>query len=152
MKSRWQRLLATCRQLETLAHKQLRGVEPTKDEGRFIVGYGEMLGGIMFYDGNSYHVPRDDAPRIATVFNQPGGPCLLAGVGRPREIRVLYPWLGEEMECRGAVMPYHEFRSPTRLTDSEWKQRLDGRNAPPPPAWIRPILPSKPAAPVPHRE
>ena len=117
----------------------LRGVEPAKDEVEFIQSYGEKLGTVMLYDGNSWEVPRDDAPRITSVFNQPGKGFLLAGVGRAREIRVLYPWKGREIECHGAVMPYLEMRSDRHLSDAEWKAVLDGKDCPNTPEWLQPV-------------
>lgn len=140
---RWLRLVDICRQLETLAHKQLRGVEPAKDEVKFIQTYGERLAQVMLYDGNSWESPKDDAPRITAVFNQPGQGFLLAGIGRPREIRVLYPWKGQELECRGAVMPFLEMRSELHLTDSEWRDILDGSNRPQTPEWLQPVTTGK---------
>jgi hypothetical protein len=140
LKSRWKQLLEVCHELESLAHKQLRGIDQTEEEKKFIDSYGGILGGIMFYDGDSFFLPRDDAPRITTVFNRPGGKCMLAGVGRPREIRVLYPWKGQEIECRGAVMPYHEFLSDQHLTDKEWLQCLDGKVSPELPKWLKPVI------------
>jgi hypothetical protein len=136
---RWLALIEICHQLETLAYKQLRGVEPAKDEVKFIQSYGEKLGRVMLYDGNSWEAPRDDAPRITAVFNQPGRGFLLAGVGRAREIRVLYPWKGREIECHGTVMPYLEMRADRHLTDAEWKTVLDGRECPKIPAWLQPV-------------
>lgn len=136
---RWAQLIDICRQLETLAHKQLRGVEPAADEVEFIQSYGGLLGGVMFYDSNSWAAPLDDAPRITSVFNQPGQGFLLAGIGRPREIRVLYPWKGREIECHGAVMPFHEMRSDRHLTDAEWLETLNGKDAPQSPQWLKPI-------------
>jgi hypothetical protein len=140
---RWQELLAICHQLETLAHKQLRGAEPAKDEVEFIKSYGERLGGVMLYDGNSWELPRDDAPRITSVFNRPGHGFLLAGIGRPREIRVLYPWKGKEIECHGAVMPFYEMRSDRHLTDAEWQETLKGNERPQTPEWLKPITTEK---------
>ena len=140
LRERWLDLLRTCQQLETLAHRQLRGLEPTKDEARFITGYGARLGGIMLYEGNSYHHPRDDAPRVATVFTRPGEKCLLAGTGRPREIRVLYPWKGQEINCRGAILTFHEMQAEQRMTDAEWMKLLDSNSGPADPAWLSPIV------------
>jgi hypothetical protein len=140
LRERWLNLLGVCQQLETLAHRQLRGVEPTDQEKSFIVSYGERLGGIMFYDGNSYHIPRDDAPRVASVFHQPGGKWLLAGTGRPREIRVLYPWKGEEVNCRGAVLTFHEMTVDEKMTDTEWLKALDAETPPALPPWLQPLL------------
>jgi hypothetical protein len=136
---RWAQLLDICDQLETLAHKQLRGVEPAADEVEFILSYGQLLGGVMLYESNSWQAPRDDAPRITSVFNRPGEGFLLAGIGRPREIRVLYPWKGKEIECHGAVMPFHEMRSDRHLTDAEWLEKLNGKDAPQSPQWFKPI-------------
>ena len=104
----------------------------------------------MFYDGNSYHIPRDDAPRAASVFHRAGGEFLIAGTGRPREIRVLYPWQGKEVLCRGAVLPFHTAMSPAHVTDSEWRARLDSPKPPAAEAWLRPVL--SPDAPAKHGE
>lgn len=144
---RWMELVAICHQLETLAHKQLRGVEPAKDEAEFIKSFGQKLAGILLYNGNSWLTPRDNAQRVAAVFNQPAEGFLLAGVGRPQQIRVLYPWKGREIECIGAVMPFREMRSPQHLSDEEWKATLDGPSKPPAPAWLKPIMTS-PSQPV----
>jgi hypothetical protein len=141
--SRWHELIGICHQLETLAHKQLRGVEPAEDEVGFIKSYGQRLGRVMLYDGNSWQDPRDDAPRITAVFNQPGHGFLLAGVGRAREIRVLYPWKGREIECHGAVMPFLEMHSDRHLTDAEWITILDGNERPQTPDWLKPVTSQK---------
>jgi len=139
----WRRLATICRKLEALAHKQLRGVPFTDRENGFIKGYGEELAGIMLYGGNSYLTPRDDAPRIADVYYNPNvGQYLEVGIGRPRALYVLYPHRGREVLCRGAVMPYYEFRHPSRLTDREWKARLDAPDRPSIPEWVKPIVAS----------
>lgn len=96
----------------------------------------------MFNEGNSYQVPRDDAPRIADVFVNPNlpRPYLHAAVGRPRALYVLYPdETGREVLCRGAVLTYHELAEAERLTDQAWRERLDA--APPElPDWYQPIV------------
>ncbi len=39
------------------------------------------------------------------------------------------------------VLSYYKEWTPTkRLTDAEWKQKLDSPAAPPPPDWLAPIL------------
>lgn len=136
---RWVDLMAICHDLETLAHKQLRGVAPENDEVNFIRSYGEKLANVMFYGGNSWLAPKDDAPRVTAVFNQPGEGFLMAGIGKPQEIRVLYPWKGREIECFGAVMPFREMRSSTNLTDVEWKNLLQSPSKPETPAWLKPV-------------
>ena len=141
---RWLDLLGICHELETLGHKQLRGIELADDEVEFIKTYASRLGRVMLYTADSWMSPKDDAPRITSVFNRPGEGFLLAGIGRPREIRVLYPWKGKEIECRGAVMPFLEMRSERHLTDVEFKALLDTPERPRSPEWLRPISSEKP--------
>ena len=137
----WRRFGDTCRRLEALAHKQLRGVPFSGDEDRFLKDYGTLLAGIMLYGGNSYLTPRDDAPRAVDVFYNPNAAkCLEVGVGRPRALYVLYPVKGREVLAKGAVMPYYEFPHATRLTDAEWKTLLDSDKRPDLPAWVKPIV------------
>jgi len=137
----WDTLEEICRRLESLAHKQLRGQAFDQDDERFIRAYGCRIAGVMLYGGNSYLVPRDDAPRAIDVHYDPNqGRYLEVGVGRPRALYVLYPHKGGEVLCRGAVMPYYEFHHGERLTDSAWKALLDGGDRPDIPEWVRPIV------------
>ena len=146
---RWHELERTCHTLEVLAHKQLRGVPFDERESKFLREYGPHLGWLMFYEGNSWESPRDDAPRVVDVFSARDG-YLHVGVARPSAIYVRYPWQGRDVICRGAVLPYREFVNATRLTDQEWLERLTSDSAPPAPQWLSPILGSagtKPPAP-----
>jgi hypothetical protein len=138
----WSSLEEIARRLEVLAHKGLRGVAWSEDERRFLQEeYGPALGRIELYGGNLYLTPRDDAPRAADVFWNPNeGKHLVAAIGRPRAMYVLHPWKGKVVLCIGAVLPYHEFTSGSRLTDGEWKAILDGKERPAPPSWVEPIL------------
>ena len=139
----WRRLHEVCRRLEALAHKQLRRVPFTDEENAFIKGYGATLAGIMLYGGNAYLTPNDDAPRVIDVFSNPNTRQVLeVGVARARAIYVLYPHDGAELLCKGAVMPYYEFRHAKRLTDAEWKRLLDSTDRPDAPAWLKPIIAS----------
>jgi hypothetical protein len=141
IKPLWRELGALCRRLEALSHKQLRGVPFNAEENRFLENYGRGLAAVMLYGGNAYLTPTDDAPRVADVFSNPNeGHCLLVGIARPRAIYVLYPCKDGEVLCRGAVLPYYEFRHPERLTDAQWKGLLDSKDRPPLPAWLRPIV------------
>ncbi len=138
----WNELQKVCRTLETLSHKQLRKVAFKESEAQFITDLGTTLGRIAFHNGPASAFPKDNAPRIATIHSVRGladRPYLHVGVGRPREILVLYPWKGKEVLCRGAVMPYYEFRSASRLTDLEWKAVLDSDGAPALPGWTEPL-------------
>ena len=103
----------------------------------------------MFYEGNSYLSPDDDAPRVVDVYSNPNflprrpgktlHHYLEAGIARPRKMYVLYPWEGQELLCVGAVLPYYEFTSTERLTDAQWLEMLDSDGRPPVPEWARAI-------------
>jgi len=136
LRAMWERFILVTLRLKFLARKQLRNVPPRREELRFIEDYGETLAGLMFYGGNSWLTPRDDAPRVVDVFHDPNrGKRLHVGIGRPRPLFVLYPWRGREVLCIGGVLPYYEFEAAEPLTDVEWKALLDSENAPKPPAW-----------------
>ena len=139
---RWQSLLVLSRQLETIVVKQLDETELSNADRFVIIEFGEKLAHTMGYFASSYHFARDDAPRWAEVAHIPDADQSLGvGTGRAQTIHVLYPWHGEELLCVGAVLPYFEEWAPTkRLTDDEWKQKLDSPAAPPPPTWIQPLL------------
>ena len=140
-RDRWDALAGLTRKLETLVQKQLRQKPWTQDEEDFFRAYGARLGHIMGYENDSYESPQDDAPRWAEVHrNLPQDSSLAACVGRPRIIYVLYPWNGMEVLCQGSVMPYYEYHSRERLTDTEWKQLLDSPQAPAQPDWLQPYL------------
>jgi hypothetical protein len=137
----WLRLALLCRRLEALSYKELRGQAlSTEDEG-LLMSFGEKLAGIMLYDGNSYLVPNDDAPRVADILTNPNeGRHLHVGVGRPRALYVLYPYDGREVVCRGAVLPYFELIESSRMNDAEWRKRLDSTSPPTAPTWLTPII------------
>ena len=139
MANRWQGLAQLCSQAQSIAHRQLRKIPLTAEQSAWIESFGILLATAMFYDGNSYEAPRDDAPRVVDVFSGPEG-HLHAAIGRPRILYVLYPWEGREQLCVGAVLPYFDFKhGPDRLTDAAWMGLLKSA-APPAPAWVKPIL------------
>ena len=45
--------------------------EQLRHYNAFLKDYGSWLAGVMLYGGNSYEVPRDDAPCIADVYQNP---------------------------------------------------------------------------------
>ncbi len=80
-------------------------------------------------------------PHAVDVYsNLEAGGYFHIGIARPREFLVLYPYQGREILCRGAVMPYYEFISTTRMTDAEWQKRLDSDERPENPDWLKPIF------------
>ena len=135
----WNSLSKLSHRLEVLAHKQLRQVPFNRDEDKFFLDYGTSLAGVMFYGGNSYSSPMDDAMRVVDVYSN-RGQHLHIGIARPRVMWVLYPTANGEVLCRGAVVPYAEFASASRLTDGEWKSLLDSPKRPGVPAWARPVI------------
>lgn len=138
---RWQGLQELTARLEAMVQKQLRGAEWDNDDAKILKDYQESLGEIMGYFSSASHAPEDDAPRWTTVYQDPvANRNLAVAIGRPRALYVLYPWKGQQILCRGAVMPYYEYPSEERLTDSEWKALLDSEMAPKQPAWLQPIL------------
>jgi hypothetical protein len=137
----WQLLGYICRRLEVLAHKQLRGVAFNKSEELFLTDFGERLATVMLYGGDSYRSPHNDTPLIVDVYSNPRvGGHLHVGVARPRELLVLYPQKDGEVLCRGAVLSYYEFVSTKRLTDVEWRKRLDSDERPHNPDWLMPFI------------
>jgi hypothetical protein len=137
----WHRLGNVAGGLEKLSEKELTAspfkyASFSKDDRDFILAYGSLLAPSLFHRGNPSEVLRDDAPRIADVCYNPGiGKYLEVGVGRPQIIYLLYPTTDGEIFCRGTVMPFYEFRSETRLDDTEWRNRINARKTPPPPDW-----------------
>jgi hypothetical protein len=140
--SLWKDLSQKCRDLERMSRKQLRGLPFNDKENQWLKDYGKALARLMLHDGDTHINPRDTMPRIADIFSNPTRRRghLLVGVGRPRILYVLYPYKGKEILCRGAVLPYYEFRHPGRLTDARWKSLLDSKKPPELPAWVRPIV------------
>lgn len=137
----WERLEKASRKLEVISHKQLRDRDLSESEIYFIKGYGKTIAHIMLYGGNSYATPRDNAPRVVDVYANPQeGGYLHVGIARPRKMYVLYPWKGETILCEGAVMPYYEFVTTTRLTDESWRKELDSKNRPSIPKWMSSVV------------
>ena len=141
----WRKLTTACLKLQTISIKQIYNIKLLKAEKEFIKNFGHLLAQIMLYRGNSYLIPRDNSPRIIDVF------CdtreikhfryLEVGIARAREIQVLYPTPSGKVLCTGAVMPYYEFFSKTRLDDKAWKKILDNKNKRPKiPEWLTPIV------------
>jgi hypothetical protein len=139
---RWQALTTLARQLETIVVKQIDETELNDADRIVLILFGQRLAHCMGYFASSSKNPRDDAPRWAEVAHDVDADQSLGiGTSRAQTIHVLYPWHGEELLCVGAVLPYFEEWAPTkRLTDDEWKQKLDSPAAPPPPTWIQPLL------------
>ena len=144
LKQLWTKLQITCLKLQAISLKQLNQIPLVEEDEKFISNYGEILAEIMLYKGNSYFHPRDTSMKIIDVFTSIDNSRLRyleTGIGRPREILVLYPTPTGKVLCKGAVMPYYEFFSAERLNDKQWDKILDDKNKRPEiPAWLKPIV------------
>jgi len=145
---RWSALLKVARSTERLCLRQGARLPADAEDKRLISflydslffattgqGYGFM--------GSNGQVPPDLAPQVVPVWSNPVTRATLhAAVGRPRWMWVLYPWEGRPVLCRSAALTYFEFTEPDglRVTDAEWKARLDSKTPPPQPAWLQPLF------------
>ncbi len=145
---RWSALLKVARSTERLCLRQGAHL-PADTEDKHLVSflYDSLFfattgqgGGFM---GASGQIPPDLAPQVVPVWSNPTTRATLhAAVGRPRWMWVLYPWEGRPVLCRSAVLTYHEFVEPDgkRVTDEEWKARLDSGPPPRAPEWLAPLF------------
>lgn len=122
-----------------MLEETVRRLECGEAEEKAMRRFCKDLARLMFYGGNSYFAPQDDAPKIVDIGHNPNtGEVFRVAAGRPREVWVLYPWHGKRLLLRGAALSYYEFGGPARLTDAQWRERLDGPEAPEPPDWLPP--------------
>ncbi|MCE1245968.1 MAG: DUF3160 domain-containing protein [Firmicutes bacterium] len=125
LSGKWEELNNMCSRLESISNKQLRGKDLTENDALFIEDYGKKLAKVMLYEQDSYLSPKDDAPRIADIAYDPVSHQFQeVATARPRIIYVLYPWKGKSILCKGAVMTYCDFKSPTLLNDEEWREKI----------------------------
>ena len=83
----------------------------------------------------------DDYPRAATVARSAhSSKVMIAASGYHREIRVLYPWKGERILCKGAVMTFYSFPNDGPFCDLDWVKRLEAAPPPEPPEWLKPLV------------
>ncbi|MCW1912845.1 DUF3160 domain-containing protein [Luteolibacter sp. GHJ8] len=138
--SLWKLAMLSIR-LEAMAERQLAGSPWTEEEEIFIQSYGYELARIMFYQGNSYLHPEDNAPRIARYASTEDGigvDVLHAATARPRLLLVRYPAPdGKEVLCRGAVYAYRDVPRPAVLPLKTWQAESEKS---PWPAWSAPIV------------
>ncbi|MEQ1751196.1 MAG: DUF3160 domain-containing protein [Prosthecobacter sp.] len=140
---RWHQFLVLSRQLEAIAHKQLRGQPLSDTQREFMFDYGPLLGHLMGYDGSTYLSPRDDAEICSQILHDPQrGIRRHVGLGRPRMFYILYPTKNGEVLLRGAVNTYQERDTEEPLTDSAWSELLNHKPDSSPP-WLQIIQPDK---------
>jgi hypothetical protein len=136
----------TLNQLESLAldlkgisEKELEGKALTEDEYSLIKYYGGRLEGITLASADPSESGQpggdlndQDAAIVADVASSPHGEALTEATGRIMEIYVVVPIEGNLVLTRGGVYSQYEFVVPTsdRLTDEQWRERLDSGQVP----------------------
>ncbi len=139
---RLERLAATCFKLEAMAERQLAGRPWEEHHKKFLEGYGMTLGWLMFYEGNSYFSPRNDAPRIvryATLVD-PDGQIQNhhAAVSQPRLLLIDYPdGKGKVLRCQGSVYAFRHVTADHTPNRAEW-QAVAEKSAWP--EWMKPVV------------
>ncbi len=131
-------LAQVCLRLSALAHQQLRGLSPRKEECEWLRYFGVVLS--SFTDCH-FTAPKDNVPKAVRIFTNPKlGKALTVGIGRPCLLYVLYPWKGKDVLCRGAVLPYRERYELEAITDKDWHSRLHHPHNPAiEPEWLAPL-------------
>ena len=134
--------------LERLASDELAGRSITADDNEWVRGIGSTIEAFWL---RSSDVDPDtlepgstdeDAALIADIFSTTETALQLA-TGRIDVIYVVVPNdEGRFQVARGGVYSFYEFRQPAaeRLTDEEWRQRLDDGDIPERPAWQQAFL------------
>ena len=119
--------------LLTISEKELNNEALTDDEYEFIRSYGGSIEH-FWYEANkneveglgySYQAP---CPIIADIATDPNGTVLEVGTGKADMVYVVFPIDGELHVGRGSVYTFYQFPYPMddRLTDSQWREMLDG--------------------------
>ncbi len=139
-------------ELKAISEKELAGTPLGEDEYRLIAFYGSTLeyftalasdvGPDGDPDGDILDIDEQDAAVVADVATgAPGSPfedtALTVGTGRFMELYVVVPIEGDLVLTRGGIYSQYEFVQPSgnRLTDEQWRARLDGGDAPALEAW-----------------
>lgn len=137
---RWAAFSTTCFRLEAMAERQLSGKPWRESDIGFLKNYGAHLAWLMFYEGNSYLSPDDDAPRIAryaTDADPQKTRVHLAAVARPRMLLLHYPdQAGKPVLRQGAVYSFRHVERDRTPTRAEWNSEAEKVPRPP---WMGPI-------------
>lgn len=128
----------TLLQLLRISEKQLRNEPLSSEEQQAIKGMGHRLRPPVPNARRSGTQASDPTSVIADVHTEPNsGQALEVASGHVDLIVVAYPLPnGTHVLVAGPVLSYHEFKSDTRLTDAEWRARLEAGEAPRP-QWTR---------------
>ncbi|MDC7294074.1 DUF3160 domain-containing protein [Butyrivibrio sp. DSM 10294] len=119
--------------LLTISEKELTNKERTDGEYEFIREYGGYLEHI-WYDVNKdsiddlFESNQAPCPVVADIATDPKGTVLEIGSGKADNIYVAFPMDGKLHIGSGSVYSFYQFETPIsdRLTDEEFRERLDG--------------------------
>jgi hypothetical protein len=135
------RLAGICFRLEAMAERQLAKRPWNEADKEFFNDYGQTLGWLMFYEGNSYLTPRDDAPRIvryASLTDDSTTRVFHAATSQPRLLLIRYPDReGKDILCQGAVYAFREVESERTPTRQEWQAAARASAWP---EWMKPVV------------
>jgi hypothetical protein len=125
--------------LAEMARKEVAGEPLTHDELYFLQ---ENFGQSLWYTRYMYELPQSDPPKSAAIVadvasNSAAGKALEVGTGGVDYIYVITNSPNGLQVTRGAVFSYYEFEQPidSRLTDEEWRAKVEAGELPPRPAW-----------------
>ncbi|MEZ5375601.1 MAG: DUF3160 domain-containing protein [Acidimicrobiales bacterium] len=125
--------------LGQIAEDELAGLPISDADNDQLAAIGAVLEGFWIRTSDSDH-DIDDGPDnrsalVADIMRNASG-VLELGTGDVDQIFVLVANdEGAFQVAVGGVYSYHEFWSPTRLTDEEWRAMLDNGSAPERPTW-----------------
>ncbi len=127
-----------CERLAELARKHLEGAELSREDEKWIGGYGMKLASFQFFPDAQPEANSDSAALVNRIqFPGEGGVSYYAGVGRPETLYIILPAGGKLALYRGAVLSYREFSRTNEppLEDAAWRDIAATGNVPPPPAF-----------------
>lgn len=130
-----------------IARDELRGRPIAKADNEQLTFIGSWLDGLFHQAADQSGASEsfdEDGAIVADIASGPLG-ALAIGTGRVGRLLVIVPdTRGRSQLAVGAVYSFYEFSSPPgeRLTDEEWRARLDKGTAPAPPDWTQVLGPS----------
>lgn len=134
--------------LQTIAEKELKGVMPSNQEFDLIRGYGGQLE--HFYDeikdsfnvGEESEYANTNSPALVVdIATSELQGVLEVATGNPMCIDVIVEFGGKLRCVSGAVYSFYQFTNDTRMTDSEWREKLDNYENPPAyPEWCQDLI------------
>ena len=125
-----------------ISEKQLGNVILTKEENYILHKYHNILRNCHM---NLYNAPaEDEVPKCVDYFYNPTKDgkkeIFHSGIGRPSIMYLIYRYNDKDYLTEGGVIPFYDFISENRLSDSEWKNLLDSASRPELKEWQKDIF------------